>query len=68
MIIVHDLNHGARGDGGLRLHFVGVRGTSMPERDVESLGVMGWGLEVARKSFRRRHHRRRRRRHRPPYR
>ena len=35
----------------------------MPERDIESLGVMGWGLEAARKFFRRR----RRRRRRPPY-
>ncbi len=33
----------------------------MPERDIESLGVMGWGLELARKFFRRR-----RRRRRPP--
>ena len=41
---------------------VGVRG--MPERDVESLGVMGWGLEAARKFFRRR--RCRRSRFRPP--
>ena len=39
--------------------YVGVRG--MPERDIESLGVMGWGLEAARKFFRRR-----RRRRRPP--
>ena len=31
----------------------------MPERDIESLGVMGWGLEAAKKFFRR--HRRRRR-------
>ncbi len=30
----------------------------MPERDIESLGVMGWGLEAATKFF----HRRRRRR------
>ena len=36
----------------------------MPERDIESLGVMGWGLEAARRFFRRR--RRRRRRRRPP--
>ena len=36
----------------------------MPEREFESLGVMGWGLEAARKFFRRR--RRRRRRRRPP--
>ncbi len=35
----------------------------MPERDIESLGVMGWGLDAARKFFR---HRRRRRRRRPP--
>ena len=41
---------------------IGVRG--MPERDIESLGVMGWGLEAARKFFRRR--RRRRHRRRPP--
>ena len=41
---------------------VGVRG--MPERDIESLGVMGWGLDAARRFFRRR--RRRRRRRRPP--
>ncbi len=34
----------------------------MPERDIESLGAMGWGLEAARKFF----HRRRRRRRRPP--
>ena len=33
----------------------------MPERDIESLGVMGWGLEAARRFFRRR-----RRRRRPP--
>ncbi len=38
---------------------VGVRG--MPERYIESLGVMGWGLEAARTFFRRR-----RRRRRPP--
>ncbi len=31
----------------------------MPERDIESLGVMGWGLDTARKFFRRRHRRRR---------
>ena len=37
----------------------------MPERDIESLGVMGWGLEAARKFFRRRRRRRHRRR-RPP--
>ena len=35
----------------------------MPERDTESLGVMGWGLEAAKRFFRRR---RRRRRRRPP--
>ncbi len=35
----------------------------MPERDIESLGVMGWVLEAARRFFRRR---RRRRRRRPP--
>ncbi len=35
----------------------------MPERDIESLGVMGKGLEAARRFFRRR---RRRRRRRPP--
>ncbi len=29
----------------------------MPERDIESLGVMGWGLEAARKFFRRHRHR-----------
>ena len=34
----------------------------MPERDIESLGVMGWGLDVARRFLRRR-----RRRRRPPY-
>ncbi len=34
----------------------------MPERDIESLGVMGWGLDAARRFFRRR-----RRRPRPPY-
>ena len=32
----------------------------MPERDIESLGVMGWGLEAARRFFRRRRRRRRR--------
>ncbi len=32
----------------------------MPERDIESLAVMGWGLDAARKFFRRR------RRCRPP--
>ena len=32
----------------------------MPERDIESLGVMGRGLEAARRFFRRRRHRRRR--------
>ncbi len=31
----------------------------MPERDIESLGVMGWVLDAARRFFRRRHHRRR---------
>ena len=36
----------------------------MPERDIESLRVMGWGLDAARRFFRRRHRRRRRR---PPY-
>ncbi len=36
----------------------------MPERDIESLGVIGWGLDTARKFFR--HRRRRRRRRRPP--
>ncbi len=35
----------------------------MPERDIESLGVMGWGLDAVRKFFRRR---RRRCRRRPP--
>ncbi len=29
----------------------------MPERDIESLVVMGWGLEAARKFFRRRRRR-----------
>ncbi len=29
----------------------------MPKRDIESLGVMGWGLEAARKFFRRRRRR-----------
>ena len=33
----------------------------MPERDIESLGVMGWELDAARKFFRRRRRRRRRR-------
>ena len=33
----------------------------MPERDIESLGAMGWGLDVARKFFSRRRRRRRRR-------
>ena len=42
---------------------IGVRG--MPERDIESLGVMGKGPEAARRFFRRRR-RRRRRRCRPP--
>ena len=32
----------------------------MPERDIESLGVMGWGLDAAGRFFRRRHRRRRR--------
>ncbi len=36
----------------------------MPERDIESLDMMGWGLKAARKFFLRR--RRRRRRRRPP--
>ncbi len=36
----------------------------MPERDIESLGVMGSGLDATRRFFRRR--RRRRRRRRPP--
>ena len=40
---------------------IGVRG--MPERDIGSLGVMGLGLDAARRFFRRR---RRRRRRRPP--
>ena len=35
------------------------------ERDIGSLGVMGWGLEAAKKFFRRRRRRRRRRRLRP---
>ena len=39
------------------MEIIGVRG--MPEQDIESLGVMGWGLE-ARKFFRRRRCRRRR--------
>ena len=30
----------------------------MPERDIESLGVMGWGLDAARRFFRRRRRRR----------
>ena len=34
----------------------------MPERDIESLGVMGWELDAARRFLRRR----RRRRRRPP--
>ncbi len=34
----------------------------MSERDIESLGVMGWGVEAAKKFF----HRRRRCRRRPP--
>ena len=29
----------------------------MPERDIESLGVMGWGLDAARRFFRRRRRR-----------
>ena len=33
------------------LVLIKVRG--MPERDIESLGVMGWGLDAARKFFRR---------------
>ncbi len=33
----------------------------MPERDIESLGVMAWGLEAAKKLFRRRRRRRCRR-------
>ncbi len=33
-------------------HIIGVRG--MPKRDIEFLGVMGWGLEAAGKFFRRR--------------
>ena len=37
----------------------------MPERDIESLGVMGWGPDAARRFFRRRRRRCRRRR-RPP--
>ena len=37
------------------IQFVGVRG--MPERDIESLGVMGWGLDAARRFFRRRRRR-----------
>ena len=36
--------------------YIGVRG--MPERDIESLGVMGWGLDAARRFFRRRCRRR----------
>ena len=36
-----------------------VRVRGMPERDIESLGVMGWGLDAARKFFRRRRRRRR---------
>ncbi len=42
---------------GLQDTIIGVRG--MPERDIGSLGVMGWGLEAARKFFWR-HPRRRR--------
>ncbi len=30
----------------------------MPKQDIESLGVMGWGLDAARKFFRRRRRRR----------
>ncbi len=37
----------------------------MPERDIESLDVMGWGLDAVRKFFCR--HRRRRRRHPPTF-
>ncbi len=33
----------------------------MPQRDIESLGVMGWGLDAVRKFFCRRRRRRRRR-------
>ena len=33
----------------------------VPERHISSLGAMGWGLDTARKFFRRRRHRRRRR-------
>ena len=40
-------------------YMIGVR--RMPERDVESLGVIGWALDAARRFFRRR-----RRRRRPP--
>ena len=36
--------------------YIGVRG--MPKRDIESLGVMGWGLDAARRFFRRRRRRR----------
>ena len=32
----------------------------MTERDIGSLGVMGWGLDAARRFFRRRRRRRRR--------
>ena len=38
----------------------------MPERDIESLGVMGWGWGGFRKFCRRHRRRRRRRRRRPP--
>ena len=34
----------------------------MPERDIGSLGMMGWGLDTARRFFRRRRRCRRRRR------
>ena len=43
----------------LCIQIIGVRG--MPERDIESLGVMGWGLAAGRRFFRRRRRRRRRR-------
>ena len=36
--------------------FIGVRG--LPERDISSLGVMGWGAGGVRKFFRHRRHRR----------
>ena len=41
--------------------YIGVRG--LPERDISSLGAMGWGTGGVRKFF---HRRRRRRRRRPP--